>query len=299
MKYFPTTRPESPEELYRQALSAARDEILCDGVTIFRLAPEQQTVLQVVATQTIERDLIRGVRLEKGQGVAGGVVEEGSGRIVNDVPPKLIYYAGSDPESGFECRSILCCPMRFDGHVVGVLELINKTDESPFTEAELEGIQTLADAAAGNWRREESAARRETFHELCSMVFQRLDVQGVAVFTVHTRTGTLEGRFSITGRQTCLDGIRLNVGQGIAGWVAQHVESVLVSDVQQDERFFKMVDALNLFQSGSILAVPIVHGGRLEGVLEAVNAKGGSALTKEDQTTLEAIAVELAGRWVR
>src|SRR5580658_2001343 len=39
-----------------------------------------------------------------------------------------------------------------------------------------------------------------------------------------------------------LKDIRLKVGEGIAGWVAKHGESVILADVESDPRFAKRVD---------------------------------------------------------
>ncbi|PYU03456.1 MAG: sensor domain-containing diguanylate cyclase, partial [Acidobacteria bacterium] len=39
-----------------------------------------------------------------------------------------------------------------------------------------------------------------------------------------------------------LKDVRVKMGQGIAGWVAQHGEAVIVPDVSKDTRFFSKVD---------------------------------------------------------
>jgi signal transduction histidine kinase len=71
--------------------------------------------------------------------------------------------------------------------------------------------------------------------------------------------------------------IRLEPGEGIAGWVAQHGESVMVGAAQTDDRFAPQVDAQTGFQTGSLLAVPLKTRGETIGVLELVETLGASA----------------------
>src|SRR6185312_8959780 len=53
-----------------------------------------------------------------------------------------------------------------------------------------------------------------------------------------------------------LKSIRLKVGEGIAGWVAKHGESLLVPDVYNDPRFAKRIDVVDaLGKSGIVIDV--------------------------------------------
>jgi len=54
-----------------------------------------------------------------------------------------------------------------------------------------------------------------------------------------------------------LKSIRLKVGEGIAGWVAKHGESLLVPDVYNDPRFAKRIDEMTKWQTRSIICVPL------------------------------------------
>ena len=76
--------------------------------------------------------------------------------------------------------------------------------------------------------------------------------------------------------------IHLRKGQGVAGWVWEHDESLIVSDVSQDERFFSGIDQKSGFITRSILAVPLKVQDRIIGVAEVLNPKDGSQFTLED-----------------
>src|SRR5947208_15170419 len=53
-----------------------------------------------------------------------------------------------------------------------------------------------------------------------------------------------------------LKDVRIKMGQGIAGWVAQHGESVVVPDTTKDTRFFAKVDEKTKTEARSIVAEP-------------------------------------------
>ncbi|VAW30697.1 hypothetical protein MNBD_CHLOROFLEXI01-91 [hydrothermal vent metagenome] len=68
-----------------------------------------------------------------------------------------------------------------------------------------------------------------------------------------------------------LIGHRIPLGVGIAGWVAQHAEAIIVPNVQTDPRFSPKTDQAFQFRTRSMLCVPIVFNGRVLGVIQALN----------------------------
>jgi GAF domain-containing protein len=85
--------------------------------------------------------------------------------------------------------------------------------------------------------------------------------------------------------------LRLKVGEGICGWVAQKGKPLLVPDVRQEPRFYANADELSGFETRSVLAVPISASGRTVGVIEVINKADGTPFTPWDQRLLLAIAV--------
>lgn len=60
--------------------------------------------------------------------------------------------------------------------------------------------------------------------------------------------------------------VRFAIGQGIAGWVAQHGQTVLVNDVSQDERWISIPGSTRK-REGSMIAVPLFVQGEVIGVM--------------------------------
>ena len=84
-------------------------------------------------------------------------------------------------------------------------------------------------------------------------------------------------------------GQRLALGQGIAGWVAQHGEPALVLDMSKDPRWFGGFDKDSGFASRSTLCVPLYGKDQIIGTLSALNKKNGT-FTEEDLRPLNALA---------
>lgn len=82
---------------------------------------------------------------------------------------------------------------------------------------------------------------------------------------------------------------RLREGQGIAGWVAETGENLIVHDVHKDPRYFPDVEKATGFVTKSILAVPMKTGDEIIGVIELINKVGGR-FTKKDLELIDAIS---------
>ncbi len=88
--------------------------------------------------------------------------------------------------------------------------------------------------------------------------------------------------------------IRLKKGQGIAGWVAERGEPLLVTDVSKDSRFFKGVDEKTRFKTRSILAAPLISKGRVIGVIEVVNQLDDAPFNEFHQELMMELSTHIA-----
>jgi diguanylate cyclase (GGDEF)-like protein len=91
------------------------------------------------------------------------------------------------------------------------------------------------------------------------------------------------------GSQALRD-VRIKVGQGIAGWVAEHDQAVVVPDVSKDTRFFSKVDEKTQTETRSIVAVPVRYRDHCLGVIELINCFGQEGFQNRDLALLEALA---------
>ena len=68
-----------------------------------------------------------------------------------------------------------------------------------------------------------------------------------------------------------LVGTRMPVTAGIAGEALRAERAVLISNAQQDKRFYNQIDALTGLKTRSLLAVPLIARDKIIGVVEAIN----------------------------
>jgi len=112
---------------------------------------------------------------------------------------------------------------------------------------------------------------------------QVMRAEAGSLLFVNERTGDLdlaiasynEGEF-VTPR------LSVPKGRGIAGWVYEHRESLLIPDAYADGRFYRDADRATGFRTRSILCAPLMRDGEIIGVLQLLNAKGRDSFGAED-----------------
>jgi signal transduction histidine kinase/CheY-like chemotaxis protein len=115
-----------------------------------------------------------------------------------------------------------------------------------------------------------------------------MEAEGTSVWLQDSNGGLICRAASGEGTDR-LVGVRMEPGQGIAGWALQHKQSVLVPDVHADPRFYRKVGEQIGFQTQEIAAVPLLVRGVSIGVLEAVNKKS-DLFSPADLAWLEVLA---------
>ena len=89
--------------------------------------------------------------------------------------------------------------------------------------------------------------------------------------------------------------IRMKVGHGIAGLVAETGRALRVRDAYSDPRFERDWDVLTGYRTSSILAAPLKnHVGRTIGVIQILNKRGADEFTTEDEAILSALSTQAA-----
>ncbi len=107
---------------------------------------KNELYFKIVVGEAAEK--IRDYRLKVGEGVAGWVAKTGRPLIVPSTKDEPLFTKKVDEMSEFSTEAIICIPMRIRNRVIGVIELINKKDLSPFQQYDIEVLATVADYAA-------------------------------------------------------------------------------------------------------------------------------------------------------
>ena len=87
-----------------------------------------------------------------------------------------------------------------------------------------------------------------------------------------------------------IDGARMRLGQGIAGWVARHRQPLRLDDAAADPRHDPSLARQAGLVPRGMICVPLTHRDRLLGVVQVINRPDGRPFTAEDQRLVQALA---------
>lgn len=123
--------------------------------------------------------------------------------------------------------------------------------------------------------------------ELMNLVMEKaqtvMDAEASSVMLLNEENGMLECKIALGSVQEKVKNtIQLKLGQGIAGWVAQHGEAVIVPDVDSDSRFYSNIDHSTGFKTRSILAAPLKAKEKVIGVAEVINRRDAQPFTEDN-----------------
>lgn len=108
-----------------------------------------------------------------------------------------------------------------------------------------------------------------------SLIRDLLAVHICSVWLLEPASGDLVCHAADGEHAAAVRGWRLGPGQGLAGWVAQAGQSLLVADTGSDPRHYCGVDLETGLAMRSILTVPLHLKGRLVGVIQALDSRPG------------------------
>ncbi|MGB7054701.1 MAG: diguanylate cyclase [bacterium] len=134
---------------------------------------------------------------------------------------------------------------------------------------------------------------KEILNTIMEKAADLIRAEGWSVLLADARTNELvfEAASGKAGKK--LLGMRLKIGQGVAGWVARYGKSLIVPDVAKDPRFYSGVDKKTRFTTKSVLCVPMRSRDRIIGVVEVVNKIGGDQFTQDDYEIFENVVAHL------
>ncbi len=121
--------------LLNQILKSATEILNCEAGSLFLVDLETDELVFEVVLGPAATKLV-GRRLPPGAGLVGQVVTNGRAMIANDAKRRKEWFEGTDEQTGFDTQDLLAVPMRLQDRIIGVIEVINKTNGAPFTESD-------------------------------------------------------------------------------------------------------------------------------------------------------------------
>ena len=130
----------------------------------------------------------------------------------------------------------------------------------------------------------------DTLHEIMRHIGEIFSPRNWSILIKSPRTGSLTFALVVGKNADKLRGLKLPPGEGVAGWVSDTGRPVIVEDVSSDQRFSSRVDEYTGFATESIIAVPLMSGQKVFGVIELINKLDGQPFSAFDLKVLTTIA---------
>jgi sigma-B regulation protein RsbU (phosphoserine phosphatase) len=250
-----------------------------------------------------------------GEGIVGHVAQSGRELLANEAQNEPHYrHVDALPETQAE----LALPLKIEDRVLGVLDVQSDTKNS-FQETDLLVLRALADnvaiameharlcsdlhrradqfsAVARASRAVASILDLETlFQEIVTLIHRQFGYPFVHLYTVDSlhrrvayRAGSGERSQVLQIKGVVYD---LDAPTGIIPWVARRGETVLANDVSREPRY--RPSELPPAEAGAELAVPLIFGDEVLGVLDIQSERPG-AFDQDDRFLFEALADSIA-----
>ncbi len=129
---------------------------------------------------------------------------------------------------------------------------------------------------------------------IMKIVKEALNVETVAILTFDKDKKHMVFEVARGKDRGDIEGLKIPVGLGVVGWVAEKKRPAVVNDVRNDPRYSRELEKKYGLRPRSIMSIPLKRGNRLIGVLEAVNRRGSAAFTGEDLNIFLALGNHIA-----
>jgi diguanylate cyclase (GGDEF)-like protein len=126
---------------------------------------------------------------------------------------------------------------------------------------------------------------RKVIELIMAKIQQLIPCEAWSMLMVDEEKQELVFELALGGKGKEVSAFRVKMGEGIAGWVAQTGQPVIVNDVKRDPRFAQRFDSETRFKTRSMLCAPLVSRGRTIGVVQVINRQQGK-FTRADQQLL-------------
>lgn len=142
-------------------------------------------------------------------------------------------------------------------------------------------------------------------NDLITIVMEKgkkiMSAEACSILLYNRETNKLEFEVALCKEDSTSDLLKekvsLDIGQGIAGWVAEHKKTLLIEDAKTDKRFFQEADKLTGFTTKSLIAAPLIGRSGLIGVAEIMNPTAKAHFSSYDaeifQTLCNHVAVSI------
>ena len=121
-----------------------------------------------------------------------------------------------------------------------------------------------------------------------------MEAQASSLLLVDEKSGSLKLHVSPEERAEGKRELEIKMGEGIAGWVAEHIQPVVSNRVKDDHRYCAELEERIGFSIKSLICIPLLRRGRLIGVVTALNKMNGKEFDQADLEIFSSLADQIS-----
>lgn len=318
------------ELLYQRFLELMMEAAQTESGTLYMVDRDNaELVFTVVRGPAGVGKALQGHRMPIGRGIVGLAAKRGEPIWIPAIEHNRHWARDLAERSGYRPHNVLCLPLKAQGRVISVVQLFDHPPESPYTQGDIDFLGVLVNDLALKVENAQlldstrqmvarlralldvgvelgaTLDRDRVLHLILERLGELLNVEAATIFELDEETGELVLCAGTRISPEHLGKIRVPAGKGIAGWVAQHQETVLIPDVRPDPRFYPKVEEQTDLVTRSMLCTPLViqeqvtgQEGlvrqRVVGVAQVLNKRGDGTFTPADVEIFEGLASQAA-----
>ncbi len=303
---------EGTETILEQLIEAftlkIAEILVADQTNIFLVNEENQQLWY--KTPAADGKQPQEIRLPMNVGILGRVATTGETFNLTNVQSHPLFNLEVDQPPNYDAQTMLCIPIfsfTEPDRPVAVVRLLNKLDNTPFTEDDELQFRAFADSigvilescqsfyvATRNQRGVaallkatttlgQSLDLETTLKSVMELARDLMQADRSTLFLFSKETNELWTKIAKADGETMME-IRIPANRGIAGYVASTGETLNISDAYTDPRFDPTTDHKTGYYTRNILCMPVFNAkGELIGVTQLINKNQGSFNNSDEQ----------------
>jgi len=121
-----------------------------------------------------------------------------------------------------------------------------------------------------------------------------INAEASSIYELDEMNNELYIRLARGEKKEPIKSIKLKVGEGVAGWVVQSGQPIVVHDVRNEKKFSSKYDKMTGFKTRSLICVPLTLRGKTIGAIQVINKKSKEAFNNADLEILTGMSHQIA-----
>lgn len=154
------------DQILENMMAISKQVMNADASSLMLIDEKTNELVYQVALGTVGEKLKQEFRLKLGQGIAGTVAQEGKPLLLEDAYTHPKFHRAHDDATGYRTKSMITVPLKVGERITGVAQVINRLDNKPFDQDDLElfiALCSLAAIAIENAKMHKSLMEKQRF----------------------------------------------------------------------------------------------------------------------------------------